>query len=153
MSTVTKADPAGPAGSARPLSERRPLGDLSFQALTLAAGLLVLVILVLIAVSTSQQASSWFSTEGIKIFSSTWNPRANQFGALPFIYGTAVTAIIALVMAVPVSVGIALLLTEVVPPLGPPDRVRDRPAGGGPVGGLGPVGDPGLRAVDPALYA
>ncbi len=115
MSTVTKADPAGPAGSARHLSERRPLGDISFQALALAAGLLVLVILVLIAVSTSQQASSWFSTEGIKIFSSTWNPTTNQFGALPFIYGTAVTAIIALVMAVPVSVGIALLLTEVVP--------------------------------------
>ena len=94
MSTVTKADPAGPAGSARPLSERRPLGDLSFQALALAAGLLVLVILVLIAVSTSQQASSWFSTEGVKIFSSTWNPSANQFGALPFIYGTAVTAMV-----------------------------------------------------------
>jgi phosphate transport system permease protein len=115
VSTVTKVDPASPAGSAPTLSERRPLGDRSFQVITLAAGLLVLVILVLIAVSTSQQASSWFSAEGFKIFSKTWNPTANQFGALPFIYGTAITAIIALVMAVPVSVGIALLLTEVVP--------------------------------------
>jgi phosphate transport system permease protein len=115
MSAVTKADPAMPAGSARPLSERRPLGDIGFQALALAAGLLVLVILVLIAVSTSQQASSWFSTEGINIFSSTWNPTNNQYGALPFIYGTAITAVIALILAVPVSVGIALLLTEVVP--------------------------------------
>jgi phosphate transport system permease protein len=97
------------------LSQRRPLGDLGFQALALAAGLLVLVILVLIAISTSQQASSWFSTEGLKIFSTTWNPAANQFGALAFIYGTAITAAIALVIAVPVSVGIALLLTEVVP--------------------------------------
>lgn len=114
MSAATKADPASPAGSARPLSERRPLGDLSFQVVALVAGLLVLVILVLIAVSTSQQASSWFSTEGLKIFSNNWNPSANQFGALAFIYGTAVTAIIAIVMAVPVSVGIALLLTEVV---------------------------------------
>ena len=147
---ATKADPAGRPDPPR-LVERRPLGDRTFQALALAAGLLVLVILVLIAVSTSQQASSWFSTEGIKIFSSTWNPAANQFGALPFIYGTAVTAIIALVMAVPVSVAIALLLTEVVPyRVGAADRVRDRPAGGGPVGGLGPVGDPGVRAVDPA---
>ena len=75
----------------------------------------MLVILVLIAVSTTQQASSWFSTEGTKIFSKTWNPAANQFGALAFIYGTAITAVIALVIAVPVSVGIALLLTEVVP--------------------------------------
>ena len=88
---------SGQPGRIRPpLSERRPLGDRGFQAVALAAGLLVLVILVLIAVSTSQQAALWFSTEGIKIFSSTWNPSANQFGALPFIYGTAVTAIIAL---------------------------------------------------------
>ena len=98
-----------------PLSERRPLGDRGFQILALASGLLVLVILVLIAVSTTQQASSWFSTEGLKIFTNNWNPAANQFGALAFIYGTAITAVIALVMAVPVSVGIALLLTEVVP--------------------------------------
>ena len=115
MSSVTKADPATPAGSADALSERRPLGDRSFQILALASGLLVLVILVLIAVSTSQQASSWFSTQGLKIFSSTWNPTNNQFGALPFIYGTAITAVIALIIAVPVSVGIALFLTEVVP--------------------------------------
>ncbi|HEY2690937.1 MAG TPA: phosphate ABC transporter permease subunit PstC [Streptosporangiaceae bacterium] len=115
MSTVTQADPAIPAGSASGLSERRPLGDRGFQILALAAGLLVLVILILIAVSTSQQASSWFSTEGINIFSSTWNPTNNQYGALPFIYGTAITAVIALILAVPVSVGIALLLTEVVP--------------------------------------
>ena len=115
MSTVAQVDPAVPAGSTRPLSEQRPLGDRGFQVLTLASGLLVLVILLLIAVSTSQQASSWFSTEGLKIFANNWNPAANQFGALAFIYGTAVTAIIALVIAVPVSVGVALLLTEVVP--------------------------------------
>ena len=115
MSSVTKADPASPAGSARALSERRPLGDRTFQALALAAGLLVLVILVLIAISTSQQAAPWFSAEGVKIFSTTWNPTANQFGALAFIYGTAITAAIAVVISVPVSVGVALLLTEVVP--------------------------------------
>jgi len=115
VSAVTRVDPAGPAGSARALSERRPLGDRGFQVLALASGLLVLVILILIAVSTTQQASSWFSTEGAKIFSSTWNPADNQFGALAFIYGTAVTAVIAIIIAVPVSVGVALLLTEVVP--------------------------------------
>jgi phosphate transport system permease protein len=116
VSTVTQqADPAIPAGSARPLSERRPLGDRTFQVITLAAGLLVLVILVLIAFSTTQQAAPWFKAEGWGIFSTTWNPATNQFGALAFIYGTAITAVIALIMAVPVSVAIALLLTEVVP--------------------------------------
>ena len=68
VSAVTQVDPAVPAGSTRALSERRPLGDRGFQVLALASGLLVLVILVLIAVSTTQQASSWFSTEGLKIF-------------------------------------------------------------------------------------
>jgi phosphate transport system permease protein len=115
VSTLTKADPAGPAGSGRPLSERRPLGDRSFQIIALAAGLLVLVILVLIAVATIQQSTSWFSSEGTKIFANNWNPAANEFGALAFIYGSAITAVIALIMAVPVSIGIALLLTEVVP--------------------------------------
>jgi phosphate transport system permease protein len=113
VSTVTKADQAVPASA---LSERRPLGDRGFQILALTAGLLVLVILVLIAVTTSQQASSWFSTEGASgIFSTTWNPTAGKFGALAFMYGTAISAAIAVVLAVPVSVAIALLLTEVVP--------------------------------------
>jgi phosphate transport system permease protein len=115
VTAVTQVDPAVPAGSTPALDQRRPLGDRAFQILALASGLLVLVILVLIAVSTSTQASSWFSTEGLKIFTNNWNPAANDFGALAFIYGTAITALIALIMAVPVSVGIALLLTEVVP--------------------------------------
>jgi phosphate transport system permease protein len=103
------------AGSASALKERRPLGDRVFQILALAAGLLVLAILVLIAVSTSQQASSWFSHEGLSgVFSTTWNPATNKFGSLTFVYGTAVTSVIAIIIAVPLSLGIALLLTEVV---------------------------------------
>jgi phosphate transport system permease protein len=115
VSTVTQEAGPATAGPAHPLRQRRPLGDRTFQIVALASGLLVLVILVLIAVSTSQQASSWFSQEGWKVFTNNWNPAANQFGALAFIYGTAITAAIAIIMAVPVSLGIALLLTEVVP--------------------------------------
>jgi phosphate transport system permease protein len=111
---VTQADSAAPAGSAHPLAARRPLGDRAFAILALSSGLLVLLILVLIAVSTSQQASSWFSTVGLSgVFSRTWAP-PDKLGALSFIYGTAVTAVIALVIAVPISLGMALLLTEVV---------------------------------------
>ena len=114
MTTTTKADPARPAGSAHPLAHRRPLGDRGFQILALASGLLVLVILVLIAVSTSQQASSWFSAEGFKIFTVDWDG-TTHFGALSFIYGTIISSVIAIIISVPVSVAIALLLTEVVP--------------------------------------
>jgi phosphate transport system permease protein len=111
-----QADSAAPAESAHPLAQRRPLGDRGFQILVVASGLLVLVILVLIAITTTNQSWSWFSTVGLSgVFSSTWNPAANQFGALPFIYGTAITSVIAIIIAVPVSVGVALLLTEVVP--------------------------------------
>jgi phosphate transport system permease protein len=113
VSTGTKNQQAGPVGA---LAERRPFGDRLFQILALAAGLLVLAILILIAVSTSQQASSWFSAEGLSgVFSTTWNPSANKFGALGFVYGTAISSLIAIIIAVPLSLGIALLLTEVVP--------------------------------------
>src|SRR5215469_9722584 len=114
MSTVVQADPAKSAGSAHPLAHRRPLGDRGFAILALASGLLVLVIL--IAVSTAQQSTSWFTTAGIAgIFSRDWDPVSNHFGAMAFVYGTVITAVIAIIVAVPVSVAIALLLTEVVP--------------------------------------
>jgi len=113
VSTATKNQQAGPAGA---LAARRPFGDRLFQILALAAGLLVLAILVLIAVSTSDQASNWFSTEGLSgIFSRAWDPAHNKFGALGYVYGTAISSLIAIIIAVPLSLGIALLLTEVVP--------------------------------------
>jgi phosphate transport system permease protein len=114
MSSAAQADPAAPAGSASPLARRRPLGDRVFQILAAAAGLLVLVILALIAISTSQQAASWFAT-GWKIFTVDWNPATSNFGAMSYIYGTVLTAAIAIILSVPVSVAMALLLTEVVP--------------------------------------
>jgi phosphate transport system permease protein len=116
MSTVAQADPAQSAGPAHPLAQRRPLGDRGFQALALLSGLLVLIILVLIAFSTAQQSTSWFSAEGISgIFSQDWDPATGKFGAMTFVYGTAISSAIAIVIAVPVSVAIALLLTEVLP--------------------------------------
>jgi len=116
VSKSARADPAMPAGSAHPLAQRRPVGDRVFQALALAAGLLVLAILVLIAVSTTQQSASWFSKEGFSgVFSVTWDIQHNKYGALTLVYGTAITALIAVIIAVPLSVAIALLLTEVVP--------------------------------------
>jgi phosphate transport system permease protein len=114
MSAVVEGDPAGQAGSAHPLAHQRPLGDRLFQILAASAGVLVLVILALIAISTSQQASSWFGTAGWNIFTVDWNPGTNSFGAMSYVYGTVITAAIAIILSVPVSVSIALLLTEVV---------------------------------------
>jgi len=116
MSAVTKADPATPAGSANALNQRRPLGDRGFALLALVAGLLVLVILVLIAYSTAQQSTTWFSTAGFKgIFSIDWDENTNNFGAMGYLYGTVISSLIGIIIGVPISVGIALLLTQVVP--------------------------------------
>src|ERR1700739_4698106 len=46
---------------------------------------------------------------------STWDPVAEQFGSLPFIYGTAVSSLIALIIAVPLSIATAVYLTELAP--------------------------------------
>src|ERR1044072_7515070 len=49
------------------------------------------------------------------LVTSTWDPVAEQFGALPFIYGTAVSSLIALIIAVPLSIATAIYLTELAP--------------------------------------
>jgi len=49
------------------------------------------------------------------LHTSTWDPVQDQFGALPFIYGTVVTALLSLVMAVPVGIGAAIFLAELAP--------------------------------------
>ncbi len=98
--------------------ERPPglLTDRAFRVVTLLAGLLVLVILALILVSTANQAWPWFQHEGLSaIFSDDWNPSANSYGALGLIYGTFLVAVIAMSIAVPISVGIALFVNEVAP--------------------------------------
>jgi phosphate transport system permease protein len=108
----------------RPAAERptlqashHKLADRGFRYLSLVCGLLVLAILVLIAFFTTNQAWPAFSHAGFSFFTSrTWDPTRGKYGALAFIYGTIITSIIALVFAVPVSLGIALFLTELAPP-------------------------------------
>ena len=50
------------------------------------------------------------------LFTSTWDPVAGEFGALPFIYGTVVTSILALLFAIPLGLGAAIFLAELAPP-------------------------------------
>ena len=88
-------------------------GDRTFRAVTLGAGFLVLAILAVIAYSTTSKAWPAFKHQGFSFVTSTnWDPNKNQFGALDFIYGTLVSSAIALVIAIPFSLGIALFVTE-----------------------------------------
>jgi phosphate transport system permease protein len=91
-------------------------GDTLFRGVALVAGLAVLGILALIAWSTTREAWPAFTDQGISfITSDVWDPPAGEFGALAFIYGTLLSSFIALVFAVPVSVGIALFTNEAAP--------------------------------------
>lgn len=91
-------------------------GDIIFSALVKLAALITLLLLGGIIVSLI--IASWPSIQkfGISfLWNKQWDPPADQFGALVPIYGTLVTSLIALLIAVPVSFGIALFLTELAP--------------------------------------
>ncbi len=92
------------------------LADPTFAILTGVAGVLVLVILAYMVVVTTATAMPVFQTQGWSfIFSTDWSPSEDKFGAFAFIFGTIITSLIALVIAVPLSMGVALYLTEIAP--------------------------------------
>jgi phosphate transport system permease protein len=111
------SDPDAPVDASLSLAStggRR--GDSIFKGVALAAGLLVLVILAGIAIATTHQAWPAFSHEGLSfITSSDWNPSEDKYGALAFIWGTLLSSAIALVIGVPISLGIALYTNEMAP--------------------------------------
>ena len=115
--TLTTARAPSPTPPHRGLgSARNSLSDRAFRALTLTCGVLVLAVLGLIAVSTTTEAWPAFREEGLGfVFGTRWAPSAGVFGSLEFVYGTVVISAIALVLAVPVSVGIALFLSDLAP--------------------------------------
>ena len=91
--------------------------DQWFRRILLGAAMLVLLLLASIAGSTLWGGSEAFRTFGLDFLTSTeWDAVAGNFGAVVPIYGTLVTSFLALLIAVPVSFGIAIFLTEVAPP-------------------------------------
>ncbi len=92
-------------------------GDLMFNWVTFAAAVMVLVLLGGVIVSLIHGSMLAFQTFGLDFLTTqSWNPVTEKFGALAPIYGTVVTSIIALLIAVPVGIGIAIFLTELCPP-------------------------------------
>jgi phosphate transport system permease protein len=104
--------PRGLGGDGRPPGV---ITDHLFRWIALASGLLVLVILGLIAYTTTKNAWPWFKAEGFGVFADNWDPAKGQFGAGAMIYGTFLVGVIALIIAVPISVGIALFVNEIAP--------------------------------------
>src|SRR2546426_846691 len=96
---------------------RHGWGDRAFKWLTLLMALSVFVLICLIGYELAHGSQLAFRKFGWRFLtSSEWDPVAEQFGALPFIFGTLVTSVIALVIAVPLSIATAVYLVEVAPP-------------------------------------
>jgi phosphate transport system permease protein len=90
--------------------------DALFSALAHSAAILTLLLLAGIILSLIVGAAPAIREYGLGfLWNSEWDPVKNQFGGLVMIYGTVATSLIALVIAVPVSFGIALFLTELAP--------------------------------------
>jgi phosphate transport system permease protein len=102
------------ASNARETHDAR--GDRIFRWILAGAVIFVLAALASAAMSMLWGGRHALLTQGFHfITSSEWNPVENKYGALAPIYGTLVTSLIAMVIAVPVSFGIAFFLTEVAP--------------------------------------
>jgi len=119
ISTPTNQAPLSPEG--------RPPGrvfDQLFRIATFAAAIVVLVVMAGILLTTFNEARPWFQERGLaSIFGTQWVPISDNagnvvdpgLGAGALIWGTLYTSAIALVLAVPVSIGIALFVTEIAP--------------------------------------
>jgi len=118
---ISRAD--GPSGGARGVLELgrariQRFEDALFRNTTrgIAFGVMTLLLAVLVALAMGGMLS--VRTFGIGfLWGQSWNPVKQTFGALPAIYGTIVTSLIAMLLAVPVGLGIAMFLTELCPPM------------------------------------
>lgn len=125
--TMPAVNTAGSDAQARqqPLRQEGPkppqrrvgkLPDLLFGLLTRGAAVLTLAVLAGIMVSLLVAAWPAIEAFGLGfVFNAEWDPVQEEFGGLSMIYGTLATSLIALLIAVPVSFGIALFLTELSP--------------------------------------
>jgi phosphate transport system permease protein len=91
-------------------------GDVAFKWLTLLMALSVFALIALIGFELSKGSHLALVKFGWHFLgTSTWDPVAEQFGALPFIFGTLVSSLIALLIAMPISIATAVYLTELAP--------------------------------------
>jgi phosphate transport system permease protein len=91
-------------------------GDAVFRAALFVSALVVVLIVTLMIWAMSANAGAAWHKFGFGFLASrAWNPSRGEFGALTFIYGTVVSSVIALVISVPLSLGVAVFLVEQAP--------------------------------------
>ncbi|MBZ5675265.1 MAG: phosphate ABC transporter permease subunit PstC [Acidobacteriia bacterium] len=107
---------ARPSGRASAFWQRLRSGDDIAYVITLTCALTILAITALLVFELFENSAVPRDKFGWSfLVTSTWDPVAGQFGALPFIYGTVVTSALALLMGIPLGVGAAIFLAELAP--------------------------------------
>jgi phosphate transport system permease protein len=102
--------------TARPLSERRGRGDRFFDRITFSSGIVVLLIMVAVGLFLSIQASQALRSAGFSFLTTAeWQPDRKKFGIKAILLFTALIALVAVSIALPISMGAALFITEVAP--------------------------------------
>jgi phosphate transport system permease protein len=114
MTAVKEAEPTS-APSAVPL-ERANYGDRAFKLILTLAALLIPVLLGFLVYELWDGSELAIRRFGLDfVTTSTWDPVAEEFGAFPLMFGTLLSSLIALLIAVPLSLGVAIYLTEFAP--------------------------------------
>ena len=107
---------SGARGGSKIPGPRERAGDRFFRLVVTAfAGLILLAAFALAAQLTRGSLQTWKAFGLSFLWTSVWDPVQNIFGALPFLYGTVVSSLIALLIAVPLGVGSAVFLAELAP--------------------------------------
>src|SRR5690349_18342930 len=118
MSTATTPieHAAPPESGPRALLHRLRHGDEVAHAVTLTFAALILLITSLLVFELWIRSGPTRAKFGLGFFwSGIWDPIGGDFGAIPFIYGTLVTSVLALLMAVPLGLAAAIFLAELAP--------------------------------------
>jgi phosphate transport system permease protein len=116
MAATTTVPSAGPVAGSRSFFRRLREGDEIARLITFLFAASVVLVTLLLIFELWQGSALARHRFGLQFFfTRVWDPIAEQFGALPFIYGTLITATVALVIAVPLGIGAAIFLAELAP--------------------------------------
>src|SRR5437899_5404251 len=114
--TTTTVPSAGPVAGSRSFLSRLRQGDEIARMITFLFAASVVLVTLLLVLELWQGSVLPRHKFGFNFFrTSVWDPIFEQFGALPFIYGTLVTAMVSLLIAVPLGIGAAIFLAELAP--------------------------------------
>ena len=116
MAATTTVPNAGPLSGSRSFLSKLREGDEIARIITFIFAASVVLITLLLVFELWRGSALPRHKFGFHFFAtSTWDPNAGDFGALPFIYGTLVTAFVSLAIAVPLGIGAAIFLAELAP--------------------------------------